>query len=84
MILGRHHDEIVQDANKKDGKFNLIHSGSGRGDVINDTNSNVDKKKVLTETEQTMARKFGMTDDEWLAEGKAMEDEENSRHKVSA
>jgi hypothetical protein len=84
MILGRHHDEIVQDANKKDGKFNLIHSGSGRGDVINDTNSNVDKKKVLTETEQTMAKKFGMTDDEWIAEGKAMEDEENSRHKVSA
>jgi hypothetical protein len=82
MVLGRHHDEIVQDANKKDGKFNLVHSGSGRGDVINDTNTNIDKTKVLTDTEKTMAKKFGMTDAEWLAEGDAMVQEENTRHKV--
>jgi hypothetical protein len=83
MILGKHHDEIIQDTNKKDGKFNLVHSGSGGGSgntgaVGNSTSENVDKTK-LSEKEQVMARKFGMTDEEWIKQGEDMEKEEEGR-----
>jgi hypothetical protein len=82
MVMGRHHDEIMQDQNKKDGKFNLVHSGAGsntgnRGAVDN-TNIN-NGKEVLTDAEKNMAAKFGMTEDEWIQQGKDMEKEEIER-----
>ena len=82
MVLGKHHDEIVQDTNKKDGKFNLVHSGTGSstgntGAVGN--NGGNGNKVELTDAEKTMARKFGMTDEEWVKQGEDMEKEEVER-----
>lgn len=82
MILGKHHDEIMQDNNKKDGKFNLVHSGAGSGTgntgVVNNNNTD-NNKTVLTDAEKKMAQKFGMTDDEWIKQGEDMEKEEVDR-----
>ena len=82
MILGKHHDEIMQDNNKKDGKYNLVHSGAGSSTgntgVVNNTSSN-DGKPVLTDAEKAQAKKFGMTDDEWIKQGEDMEKEEVDR-----
>lgn len=82
MTLGKHHDEIVQDTNKKDGKFNLVHSGAGAGSgntgAVNSDSSHGNQTK-LTDAEQTMARKFGMTDEEWIKQGEDMEKEEVER-----
>src|ERR1700687_4230719 len=82
MILGKHHDEIMQDNNKKDGKFNLVHSGAGSstgntGAVNNNTTN--DGKPVLSEAEKAQAKKFGMTEDEWIKQGEDMEKEETDR-----
>ncbi len=82
MILGKHHDDIVQDTNKKDGKFNLVHSGagSGTGNTGPVGNTNTDNNKpVLSEAEKVQARKFGMTDDEWIKQGEDMDKEEIER-----
>jgi len=83
MILGKHHDEIVQDTNKRDGKFNLVHSGSsgGTGSVGNNTGgSNDNKGNELSEAEKAIAKKFGMTEDEWKKQGEDMDKEEADRH----
>jgi hypothetical protein len=84
MILGRHHDEIMQDNNKKDGKFNLVHSGTGAGagnmGVVGNTNTN-DSKSTLTDIEKQQANKFGMTEEEWIKQGKDMEKEEVDRRR---
>jgi hypothetical protein len=86
MVLGKHHDEIVQDTNKRDGKFNLVHSGSGSGTGAVSTGGNSSgDKRILTATEQAMARQYGMTDDEWIKADADMEAEEATRHsKVGA
>jgi len=82
MILGKHHDEIMQDANKKDGKFNLVHSGAGSSTgntgAVNNSSSN-DGKPVLSEAEKAQARKFGMTEEEWIKQGEDMDKEETER-----
>lgn len=82
MILGKHHDEIMQDNNKKDGKFNLVHSGAGSSTgntgPVGNTNIN-DGKPVLTDAEKAQAHKFGMTEDEWIKQGEDMEKEEIER-----
>lgn len=84
MVMGRHHDEIMQDTAKKDGKFNLVHSGSSSGSsVINDTN-NTNTKRQLTDAEKKVAKDFGMTDDEWLKQEEDMELEETTRRKKGA
>ena len=85
MILGKHHDEIMQDTNKKDGKFNLVHSGAGAsagntGPVGNINNN--DGKPVLTDIEKAQARRFNMTDEEWIKQGEDMEKEEEDRRKI--
>ncbi len=88
MVLGNHHDDIVQDTNKRDGKYNLVHSGSGSGStVVSDSNNGGgggDGKRTLSEQEKKIAKKYGMTDDEWIQQEKDSEAEENLRHKVGA
>jgi hypothetical protein len=85
MVLGKHHDEIMQDNNKKDGKFNLVHSGAGASagntGAVSNINNN-DGKPVLTDAEKVQARKFGMTDEEWIKQGEDMEKEESERKGV--
>lgn len=83
MILGKHHDEIVQDTNKKDGKFNLVHSGtgasSGNTGAVGSSGGQGGNKSELTIAEKNMAKKFGMTDEEWVKQGEDMEKEEEER-----
>jgi len=84
LVLGRHHDEIVQDTNKKDGKYNLVHSGAGSitgNSTMSHSSGSGSGKAELSEEEKLMARKFGMTDDEWIKQGEDMEKEEVERKK---
>jgi hypothetical protein len=83
MIIGKHHDEIQQDTAKKEGKFNLVHSGAGSsGGTIHDNTGRDESKITLTPAEQAAAKRFGMTDEEWIKEGKDMAEEEITRHRV--
>jgi hypothetical protein len=77
MIIGKHHDEIMQDRDKKDGKFNLVHSGGGGGGgAVNDTTRDrQDNKDVISPEDQAQAKKFGMTDAEWMAERAGLEED---------
>lgn len=82
MVLGKHHEEIMHDTNKKEGKFNLVHSGTSSG-VVNPSSSSSTggdgNKAELSDAEKVIARKFGMTDEEWKKQGEDMEQEEISR-----
>jgi len=68
MVLGRHHDEILQDSQKKDGKYNLVHSGSS---VTNNNNNrqSTDNKPVISDQDRIQMAKFGMTEAEWIQQG---------------
>lgn len=80
MVLGAHHDEITQDTNKKDGKYNLVHSGTGSsGGATSSSNNSSTSTTELSEAEKSMAKKFGMTEEEWVKQGEDMEKEEVDR-----
>lgn len=82
MIMGRHHDEIVQDRDKKDGKYNLVHggsSGSSSGVVSSSSTVSGTPNNEITEQEKVLAKKFGMTEDEWKKQGEDMEKEQRER-----
>lgn len=85
MVIGRHHEEIRMDADKKDGKYNIVSSSgggnSGGGNFNNGNNNNSDLPKI-TPDEHAQAVKFGMTDEEWIKQGSEMEEEEKNRRKV--
>jgi hypothetical protein len=62
----------MADKDKKDGRYNFVTSGSdsgARNSTVVVTPSN--DKKVISTEEQKQARKFGMTDEEWM---KSIED----------
>lgn len=85
MILGAHQDDIIRDSNKKDGKYNLVHSGaSSSNSVVNNGglgNNNTDgTKRELSIAEKKLAKEFGMTDEEWLKQEDEMAKEEELRH----
>ena len=85
MVIGRHHGDIQRDTNKREGKFNLVHSGAGSGgNSINNNNDNSNQPKELTDEEKKIAKSFGMTDDEWRAQEKEMTQEESKRKLVRA
>lgn len=76
MVMGNHHDEIVADRDKKDGKFNLVQAGSsGSSFVDSSNNERRNNSDELTDEEKTQARKFGMTEKEWLDEKKGISDD---------
>lgn len=83
MILGRHHDEIIQDTNKREGKYNLVHSGSSSNSNTNSALNSIGGKRQLSAEEKEMAKKYKMTEDEWLQQEKDMEEEEIQRRKVA-
>lgn len=82
MVMGRHQEEIIQDRDKKDGKYSFVQSGGGggTGSVGGGGGGSSDKTEVLSEAEKALAKKFGMTEDEWKQQGVDMEKEENERH----
>lgn len=89
MILGRHHDDIVTDTNKREGKFNLVHSGGGSssgngGNGGSGNGGGNTEKPVITEDERKIMKKYNMTEEEWIQQGKDMETEEVNRRKVGA
>lgn len=81
MIMGAHMDEINRDTAKKEGKFNLVHSGGGGGSnnfVNNQHTNNTENRKPedqLTKTELEQATRFSMTPQEWLDSKKAVDGE---------
>lgn len=81
MVLGKHYNEIEQDKDKKDGKYNLVHSGGGSGNtVIDNVNSNTNRQEpIVTPEIEAQAKKFEMTGKEWLDEQKEMAAEEVTR-----
>lgn len=84
MIVGRHHEEIVRDRDKKDGKFNLVQSGSSSGNSSTNNPTPENKDGELTAQEKTIAAKFGMTEDEWKQQGKELEAEQVARSPLFA
>jgi hypothetical protein len=84
LVIGKHHDEIVQDRDKKDGKFNIVHAGgSGGSSILESINRNKsDEKPTLTDAEKKVAKAFGMTEDEYIQEGKNLEAEGSKFSKV--
>ena len=81
MIIGKNHEKIQHDTNKREGKYNLIHSGAGSstGNTGAITTGGTNNKEELSDAEKIMARKFGMTDEEWIKQGEDMEQEEVDR-----
>jgi hypothetical protein len=79
MVMGNHIDDILADKDKKDGKFNLVHSsvgGNGNTSVgTGDTNNGTPK---LTEEQKTIANKFGMTEQEYLDQIKGIDDDKKA------
>jgi len=81
MVMGAHHDDIVRDSAKKEGRFNLVHSGGGGGSSNfnnnRNTTDNTTKKpeELLTAAELESAKQFGMTAQEWLDSKKAVDNE---------
>lgn len=85
MVLGAHQDDILRDTNKKDGKYNIIHSGASPASNTTVTPAvGADGKRQLTDKEKRDAKAFGMTDDEWLQQEIDMQKEEELRHRRSA
>lgn len=85
MVIGAHQEDIMRDTNKKDGKFNIVHSGaSPTTNTVVTPAVGADGKRQLTEKEKKDAKAFGMTDDEWLQQEIDMQKEEELRHRRSA
>lgn len=84
MIMGKHMDDITRDANKKDGKYNIIQGGGSSSSFTTSTSTSTtdDGKPKLTEAEKAVASKFGMSEDEWIKQEKDMNDEELTRRKI--
>lgn len=80
MVMGNHIDEIQRDTDKKDGKYNLVASSSGGGggnfNTNNNTNTNNENKIVLSDIEKAQAKKYGMTEEEWIKQKEEMDAEE--------
>lgn len=77
-VMGAHFTEIQTDTAKKEGKFNLFHTGGGnRNDNTNlngggrETNEKT-ADQILSPEEQAMAKRYGMSNEEWLKEQKEM------------
>lgn len=85
MVIGRHHADIKRDSDKKEGKYNIVQSDSSSSSFNNGSNNNSNKgpndKRTITPDEQVLARKFGMSDEEWMKQEEDMEKEEKDRHK---
>lgn len=82
MVMGRHLHEIMADKDKKDGKYNFVSSSSdsgsgGPGGSSNNGSNN--GKRILSADEQKQAKKFGMTDEEWIKSAEDSEKENNDR-----
>jgi hypothetical protein len=78
-IIGAHMEEIEHDTAKREGKFNLVASGSGSGGgnagPVGDT-GNKKPEDQLTDVEKKQAARFGMTAEEWVKQNREMADEE--------
>lgn len=68
MVVGRHSAEIAQDTAKKEGKYNLVHSGGTR--ALNTTTPPAPPKAedTLSAAELAAAKNFGLTPEEYVAQ----------------
>lgn len=77
MVIGRHHEEIQRDTDKREGVFNMVASGGGGGGPVN-VGGGDDKRKpedMLTDVELAQAKKYGMTPKEWADSAAALEED---------
>jgi len=64
MVIGRHTEEIQRDSAKREGKFNMVHSGGSR--TMNQAEPPQAKPEdSLTDAELAAAKNFGMTPEEY-------------------
>lgn len=87
MVIGAHIDEINHDTNKREGKYNIIQSSTTSGNSSSSSSSsskNSDGTRELTEQEKATAKKFNMTEKEWLEQEKEMDEEEKTRRPILA
>lgn len=78
MVIGRHHEEIQRDTDKREGVFNMVasgNSGGGNNNSHTDDRNNKKPEDMLTDVELDMAKKYGMTPKEWADSAAALEDE---------
>jgi len=64
VVYGRHREDIRRDQQAGSGTF-FVESGRNQVNSFN-TNNRPDPSKTLTEDEKKEARKFGLTDEQWL------------------
>lgn len=65
VVYGRHREEIRRDQLAGSGTF-FVETGRNQAGGNNNNNNQNDATKILSEEEKREARKFGLTDEQWL------------------
>lgn len=79
MVMGAHLEEIQQDTNKREGKYNMVQGGGGSSGPGGTMSDSTDDKKKISDVDHKQAVKYGMTDEEWLKQQTDMEKEQEER-----
>lgn len=67
IVVGRHIEEIKQDTDRKEGKYNLVATGGNGRSALDSINTTEKPEELLTDEEKRQAKMFGLTDAEYAA-----------------